>query len=96
MKQTDEQYFSNIPQEPTIYCVSGCCPVDYTYSTYTPPKGFKTCPRCNGKGEIKTRLFDEDGRTEWRIETCPYCNGYEYVTEEEFNKYWETKQNDNI
>lgn len=51
-------------------------------------KDNKVCPRCNGKGEIKIRLFDEDGRSEYREETCPYCNGKEYVTEEEFKKYW--------
>lgn len=54
-------------------------------------KDKKVCPRCNGKGEINIHIFDEDGRSELRIETCPYCKGKEYVTEEEFNKYWKIK-----
>lgn len=54
------------------------------------PLGSRFCPRCNGRGEIKIRLFDEDGRSKWKVETCPYCNGKAHVTEEEFNKYWKS------
>ena len=54
------------------------------------PLGSRFCPRCNGNEKVKVHLFDEDGRSEWVERDCPYCKGKGYVTEEEYNKYWET------
>lgn len=90
MKQTSEQYFNNLPQEPEVCCVSGWCP-----STPTPiPQGYYECPNCVGTGEIEDEYYDEDDEEEyWKKETCDCCKGKGYITLKKLNK-WKKENED--
>ena len=86
MKQTSEQYFNNLPEEPETYSCSGF------YCPPTPakqiPQGFYECPNCDGTGEIEVEYYDEDDMEEyWENETWDYCNGKGYITIKELNKW---------
>ena len=81
MKQTSEQYFNNLPEEPETYSCSGFyCPPTPS-QTFTPPEGFYTCPHCHGN------CNDPDYEDDWV--DCYECEGKGYITEEEY-KEWET------
>ena len=46
MKQTSEQYFNNLTEEPETYACSGF------YCPPTPiPQGYYECPHCDGTGD---------------------------------------------
>ena len=80
MKQTSEQYFNNLPQEPEVTYVSAWCPTNY--STFNLPEGFKTCPECDGNGTVEVELYDEDDEEcYYENENCDFCHGAGYVSE---------------
>lgn len=84
MKQTSEQYFNNLPEEPETYFCSGCyCPPTQ------PPQGYYTCPNCEGTGDLGGEYYyDENDEEEYyRRETCDTCKGKGYITLKELNKW---------
>ena len=97
MKQTSEQYFNNLPQEPEVTYVSAWCPsttyvcsayCEPTYTTFNPPEGFKTCPECDGDGTVEVEWYDEDDEEcYYENENCDFCHGAGYVSEKKYNKW---------
>ena len=50
------------------------------------PEGMKTCPECNGEGEVEFERYvvnwNDGGHIEGYDDCCPTCDGDGFVTDE--------------